>query len=91
MKCLPPQQQEPVRRSFENLQKRWNSVANFAPLHLLSLQFRAEEFNFHGQLNELEKQLGASADSRKPFDTKLLAGKLSNPEKDDLYIIFFRR
>ncbi|XP_037820489.1 nesprin-1-like, partial [Lucilia sericata] len=57
LKTLPPPEQKPVVDSVEGLQTKWQNVLSQAPLHLMKLEFRAEESQFHQTMQEVEKEL----------------------------------
>lgn len=57
LKTLPPQEQKPVVDSVEGLQSKWHNVLSQAPLHLMKLEFRAEESQFYQTMQEVEKEL----------------------------------
>lgn len=54
---LPLEQQRPIMESVDQLQKRWQEVLAFAPLHLMRLDFGLNEATFLQYLKEIENEL----------------------------------
>lgn len=55
--ALPHEQQRPIVEAVDSLQKRWKEVLNFAPLHLMRLEFRLDENTFLHYLNDIEMEI----------------------------------
>lgn len=55
--ALPSQQQTAVTEAIESLQKRWQNVLTFAPLHLMKLEFRLDESTFSQYLKDIETEI----------------------------------
>jgi len=56
---LPVDQQLPIAKTVEALQNRWKEVLNFAPLHLMRLEFRLDEASFLQYLKEIEMEISS--------------------------------
>lgn len=57
--ALPIEQQPPIVEAVDALQKRWKDVLNFAPLHLMRLEFRLDEVAFMQYLKEIELEISS--------------------------------
>ncbi|XP_076667923.1 muscle-specific protein 300 kDa isoform X16 [Andrena cerasifolii] len=56
---LPVEQQAPIVKAVEALQKRWKEVLTFAPLHLMRLEFRLDEATFLQYLKMIEVEVNS--------------------------------
>ena len=56
---LPVEQQATIIEAVDGSQKRWKEVLNFAPLHLMRLEFRLDEVAFMQYLKEIEVEINS--------------------------------